>query len=91
MHYRVWSVVNCPSGVGAGEGRRLLYAVGSPSEACTVIRLLRARREGDPTILTSEYGLEVFRAGRWTEWRDDRGHCVMDFVASTCDEVAVRV
>ena len=78
MLYRVWSVVNRPLGVEAGEARRLLFAVHSPSEACTVIRTLQARREEDPTVLTSEYGLEVFSAMRWTEWRDRQGRDVLD-------------
>ncbi len=91
MPYRVWSVVNRPLGAGAREARRLLFSVRSPSEACTVIRLLQAKREEDPTVLTSEYGLEVFSAGRWTEWSDRRGRTVMNLATSSREEVGVRI
>ncbi len=90
MLYRVWSVVNRPLGTRAREARRLLFSVRSPSEACVVIRLLQARREEDPTVLTSEYGLEVFTAGRWTEWCDRRGRHVTDLMVSPRVEVGVR-
>jgi hypothetical protein len=78
MLYRVWNVVNRSPDAEGKETRRLLFSVCSPGEAFTAIRLLRARRSEDPTVRTSEYGLEVFAAGRWTEWRDRRGRNVME-------------
>ena len=90
MRYRVWSVVNRPLDARARRVRRLLFSVSSPSEACTVIRLLQAKREEDPTIRTSEYGLEVLSADRWSEWRDGLGRDVMELMASTREEVGLR-
>jgi len=86
MLYRVWSVVNRPRGAGAREARRLLFSVRSPSEARTVIRLLRTKREEDPTVLASEYGLEIFTAEGWTEWHDRRGRDVLQGLRASVAE-----
>jgi len=86
MLYRVWNVVHRALDAGPGPVRRLLFSVGSPSEACGVIRLLGARREEDSTVLGSEFGLEVLSAGRWSEWHDHGGRDVMHRVRTSADE-----
>jgi hypothetical protein len=75
--YRVWSAVNRPLATEMEDARRLFFSVGSPKEGCAVIRHLQARREEDPAVVTSEFGLEVLSVDGWSEWHDRHGRDVM--------------
>jgi hypothetical protein len=75
--YRVWSAVNRSPDTEMQDARRLFFSVASPKEGCAVIRRLRARREEDPAVVTSEFGLEVLSVEGWSEWHDRHGRDVM--------------
>ena len=76
--YRVWSAVNCPLDTEIEDACRLFFSVASPEEGCAVIRHLQTRREEDPAVVTSEFGLEVLSVGGWSEWYDSHGCDVME-------------
>ena len=78
MCHRVWNAVNRPLGTEMEGARRLFFSVASPEEGCAVIRHLRTRREEDPTVVTSEFGLEVLSVDGWSEWHDRHGRDVME-------------
>ena len=74
----MWSTINRPVDTGIEDARRLFFSVESPEEGCAVIKHLQAKREKDPGVVTSEFGLEVLSVDGWSEWHDSHGHDVME-------------
>jgi hypothetical protein len=86
MFYRVWNAINRPAGVELGHGHRRFVPVPSAAAGYAVIEALRARQDEDPSVLTSEFGLEVLSIGSWKEWYDDGGLDVMERFGSPARE-----
>ena len=86
MMYRVWNAVNRPAGVDLGHANRRFVPVPSAAAGYEVIEMLRVRQEEDPSVSTSEFGLEVRSVGGWNEWYDDGGLDVMERFGSPARE-----
>jgi len=89
--YRVWNAVNRPPGVEMEDARRLFFSVASPEEGCAVIRHLQTRREEDPSVVTSDFGLEILSVGGWSEWHDGRGRDAMEHFRLLLVEAGARI
>ena len=86
MFYRVWNTTNRPAGVELEDADRRFFPVPSAAAGYEVIEDLRARQDEDPSVLTSEFGLEVLSVGGWKEWYDDGGLDVTERFGSPARE-----
>ncbi len=86
MLYRVWNAINRPPGVELGHAHRRFVPVPSAMAGYEVIEALRAGQDDDPSVLTSEFGLEVLSVGGWKEWYDDGGLDVIERFGSPARE-----
>ena len=86
--YRVWKDVRRPDGGESARDRRLLFSVGSPTEACKVIRLLQEREKEYPPCRNCGYGLEILSASGWTEWHATDGQDVTGLLCAGLEVAA---
>lgn len=76
--YRVWNEVSRQGDMRLRGARRLYFSVASPQEGRDAIKLLEARRNGDASVIASEYGLEILSPSGWSNWHDERGRDVIE-------------
>ena len=86
MYYRVWSEVHRRSDSTSGAPSRELALVHSPAAGYELIETLRSRLDGDPTVISIGFGLEILSLGEWKEWYDDGGLDVLERYGQRVEE-----